>query len=58
MSAENLADHDVITEDEGLLSALGVNDAAGNSTLCRFENSITRHDLNRLICCFVKRHKN
>ena len=43
---------DVITEDEGFLSALGVNDAAGSSTLCRFENSITRHDLDRLNCCF------
>ena len=49
---EDLADHDVITEDEGFLSALGVNDAAGSSTLCRFENSITRHDLDRLNCCF------
>jgi hypothetical protein len=48
-----LADHDVITEDEGFLSALGVNDAAGSSTLCRFENSITRHDLDRLNCCFL-----
>ena len=50
---EDLADHDVITEDEGFLSALGVNDAAGSSTLCRFENSITRHDLDRLDCCFL-----
>ena len=50
---DDLADHDVITEDEGFLSALGVNDAAGNSTLCRFENSITRHDLDRLDCCFL-----
>ena len=50
---EDLADHDVITEDEGFLSALGVNDAAGSSTLCRFENSITRHDLDRLNCCFL-----
>ena len=50
---EDLADHDVITEDEGFLSALGVNDAAGSSTLCRFENSITRQDLDRLNCCFL-----
>ena len=50
---EDFADHDVITEDEGFLSALGVNDAAGSSTLCRFENSITRHDLDRLDCCFL-----
>ena len=50
---EDLADHDVITEDEDFLSALGVNDAAGSSTLCRFENSITRHDLDRLNCCFL-----
>ena len=52
---EDLADHDVITEDEGFLSALGVNDAAGSSTLCRFENSITRHDLDHLDCCFFGR---
>ena len=50
---EDLADHDIITEDEDFLSALGVNDAAGSSTLCRFENSITRHDLDRLNCCFL-----
>ena len=50
---EDLADHDVITEDEGFLSALGVNDAADSSTLCRFENTITRHDLDRLNCCFL-----
>ena len=49
---EDLADHDVITEDEGFLSALGVNDAAGSSTLCRFENSITRHDAVFWTHCF------
>ena len=38
--------NDVITEDEGFLSALGVNDAAGSSTLCRFENSIPSCSMN------------
>ena len=45
---EDLNDHDVITSDPGFKAIVGCDDLAGSSTLCRFENSINRHSIDRL----------
>ncbi len=49
---EDLTDHDLLGEDPGFISALGAARCASGSTLCRFENSVSRHaidDLNKAL---------
>ena len=36
---EDLVDHDLLGQDQGFLAALGAEQCASSSTICRFENS-------------------
>ena len=45
---EDLNDHESLDNDPGFLAAVGQNRIAGASRLCRFENELDRHDIDKL----------
>ncbi len=45
---EDLVDHDLLGQDQGFLAALGAEQCASSSTICRFENSVSREAIDAM----------